>query len=703
MDASVRVELAEVKRKSWRLTLLLAWRTGLAFAALLDFLATVLPPLLRSRVGPEDGVLIEELWEEYEIFDHPIPDFPFGVVLKFLNRECGKIGFVFSILWFVEAFLDASRSREKTLLERDRKRLLSKAQAENDEDDYGQIAVIDDLGYLDDNYDSWFAFYIELFWQLMLLPTGFYQLVSQGLYKIALWDGEDDGMIERMLRDTYDIQELTGSFHIDRHKNMALGFTFLKTILDAILDFAHQQGILVKQMLVKEIVHLVRHTLTNAILHPRQFAKRIQNGLTALRWFKYIQPIFGASNKLKGNLQDLIKKHRQRQEYLLLQKTRRRLFHELTTKEQREIAARKIQSLFRSHQVRKRIRAMKILSAEKETLAAIRMQAVFRAKLEQARARIKMKRVELERLKAKAELDLWKKAEKKQTRMTPEERVRLYQLEEELHKESVKVLHRRMLLKPNTRFAVAWKLIFVFCVIFEITGLVVNPLLKKYKDERTHKSVTVDSAVKKLLLPVPTTELDECTCDQTKRNGWKANLFGRKEKKKKIAKLCEPFPWYCKPPHSSLRAFYIRFMNFLIDEFLLLVGVVVFLDVPISFFTGEFDEMGTLGPKPFFQRWILPGLVLQLLVNPKMASTSKLLRDLFHFIFDVGPVRFWRWAIAVFYPLFIVVFEILERIWIRLVADQNHKTVFTEARATVMTRDRELAQSVAFLTKTKLE
>ena len=56
-----------------------------------------------------------------------------------------------------------------------------------------------------------------------------------------------------------------------------------------------------------------------------------------------------------------------------------------------------------------------------------------------------------------------------------------------------------------------------------------------------------------------------------------------------------------------------------------------------------------------------------------------------------------------FYPLFIVIFELVERLWIHVVEDQNHKTVFAEAKTAVMTRDKELVDTVAALSKMKTE
>ena len=81
-----------------------------------------------------------------------------------------------------------------------------------------------------------------------------------------------------------------------------------------------------------------------------------------------------------------------------------------------------------------------------------------------------------------------------------------------------------------------------------------------------------------------------------------------------------------------------------------------------------------------------------------MASTSQLLKDTIRFIFEVGPVRFWRWTVALFYPLFLAAFTTAERLWVATVQDQNHKTLLSQARSRVlMTKDKDLMQSLSKL------
>ena len=101
-------------------------------------------------------------------------------------------------------------------------------------------------------------------------------------------------------------------------------------------------------------------------------------------------------------------------------------------------------------------------------------------------------------------------------------------------------------------------------------------------------------------------------------------------------------------------------MDFLVKEFMTVVSIVCFLDVFVTFFTGEIDPTSReLVPKPFFRRWILPGLLMQLLVNPAIGSLSKGVFAVLKVIFDIGPVRVLRWCIAVVFPILYLIWKVV--------------------------------------------
>ena len=66
------------------------------------------------------------------------------------------------------------------------------------------------------------------------------------------------------------------------------------------------------------------------------------------------------------------------------------------------------------------------------------------------------------------------------------------------------------------------------------------------------------------------------------------------------------------------------------------------------------------------------GLLLQLLVNPQLESASKLTYKFLKSAFNIGPIRVWRWCRALFYPLAVGAFVIVEtNIWMPLVSFTN--------------------------------
>lgn len=105
------------------------------------------------------------------------------------------------------------------------------------------------------------------------------------------------------------------------------------------------------------------------------------------------------------------------------------------------------------------------------------------------------------------------------------------------------------------------------------------------------------------------------------------------------------------------------------------------MDVPITFFTGEIhEETGTLIPKPMFQRWILPGLLLQLLINPVMTDVFTFVKDALVIFHKIDPGRVMRWIGAIFPLTYAVSCEIFD--WItctlkKIVKELNQITVKT--------------------------
>lgn len=73
-----------------------------------------------------------------------------------------------------------------------------------------------------------------------------------------------------------------------------------------------------------------------------------------------------------------------------------------------------------------------------------------------------------------------------------------------------------------------------------------------------------------------------------------------------------------------------------------IVNTIFFLDVFLTFFTGELTSSGTLVPKPFFTRYIFPGVGLQLVVNPTMIQMRRLAQQIIESVIYVGPSLFFH-------------------------------------------------------------
>lgn len=159
----------------------------------------------------------------------------------------------------------------------------------------------------------------------------------------------------------------------------------------------------------------------------------------------------------------------------------------------------------------------------------------------------------------------------------------------------------RLLLRPNTTFSIAWKRTTITCVVIEVSYLFLSPLLSPKS-----RKLALDEVVTLLLTPA-------------------AERFA---------------------PLSRLQVSTVV-VELISHRIANLVSMVSFLDVFITFFTGELDERtGLLVPKPFFNRWIFPGVVLQLIVNPTMKDMSAMVRKIITFCHAVGPMRVFHVLLA---------------------------------------------------------
>jgi hypothetical protein len=341
-----------------------------------------------------------------------------------------------------------------------------------------------------------------------------------------------------------------------------------------------------------------------------------------------------------------------------------------------------IQSIFRARQARKMVHALRLIKMDREYIATLKIQYFLRKKLRQKREYLQMKREELIRLQSIKEKEL-----------SDKQKLRMYELQD--------VLNRKLLLRPNTSFAVYWKIFFAICLIWELANAAAKPWLFDVtkKESRTNNSdmpATLVELMAERLVPTRVTELSECQEFKNAQKSLTLRWFRKSNNSLQGGLAIDNRPWYCSDPYATIQEsfrdvvalalvpvhvsefsecklpkeakrlqqsvhstpWYCEYKSshaayrFIVDVFwkyfAVGVGIAYFLDVFITLFTGEFHpESGVLMPKPFIQRWVLPGLGLKLLVNPYMNAVSEWTFEVGVHLLDYGPIRVWRWIATV--------------------------------------------------------
>jgi hypothetical protein len=537
-------------------------------------------------------------------------------LVHLLQKNRLNMQILFAVMWFADAFVEAHRRRVQASRELDRERLLH----EN--------------GHCDQNenwwHGSWGVYYRTIVIQLLLLPVGFFVFCFSAFCRLQDPDRAQDDHVLHIVHHTNDNAVPDEYETFTANASLSLGFAILKHLA---ITFSRRTASNVRQLGMyhaKAVAHACRRWLTaHAIRHPFKLRRNVLRMLSVARWLKYLAPLFGALSKLSKNIGDLSIKLKLKRAAAKALAIRKQLWDDLPPDELREYCALLIQKTFRAHQVRKYLNAVNLIRGQKEQIAAIKLQNVFRGMAYRARQRLKRKEQELKRLQAEEQKV---RATNGKKEMKTSDRRRMYRLQSEVQAETGRLLNKTLLLRPNTSFAVAWKIIFVVAIVFEISQLALQPWLLKYTNANRGQPLDIESIMDHNFIPTPVSQLAACAIhseDGPRILRVMRRVF-RKLKLLKPAKA-KPLPWYCHATFATAQAVYIKTFEFMIHEFLVLMGVICFLDVFVTFFTGEIDvETGILAPQPFFARWFVPGLVLQLAVNPKVETASRVVTKVRH-------------------------------------------------------------------------
>lgn len=694
----------------------LLWVVLLGCAGLMDLAACVLPRFVLSDPLPDQSdfsntVKKIETGNEWH--------FPEAIVdsAQFLNRYSLVISLVFSFLWFMNAFSEASRERKKALLQAERKHLFSPEQSKLQE--------------------IWkapnFVYFRGIAKQLLLLPLGFYSLsyflvqyTLQEWYSGSEWDGNklwNVTLTAIIAPDTFPIDIGSDEFYNNNNNNLHSATSKKSLIFVCIYHSLRMLSEVTKQTIQKRVQQwisilkpkIIMSIVGRAMRRPLAFRRNVSYCLTLVRWIKYLSPLIGAINKFKVNIQDMLKKRRQRLEAEKQKRIRQMLWGKQPPRIQRQEAAIRIQSAYRAYRSRKATHALMLFRCERKYFATVKIQRAFRKALDRARERLREKKEQLERLR--------QLRQEGTQQLSDEANRQFFKLQDEFGQKASDLVNRKLLMRPNTRFSVLWRLAFACCILLDVARLMAQPWMDSYKSRRNGVPITMSEFIALSVVPTKVSQREECGyIPKSKGSPLKrALLYVKNRIKNRIAQKDKP--WYCLRPISTiqeafsditalllvphpvsewpecqvsnrwhlpwhkaeqkswfcngafqvLHAFYRQVVDFWQEEFLFIVSCLAFLDVFINFFTGELDEVtGELRPKPFVARWISPGLLVQLLVNPAVATFASIVGMIQNEIVNLGPIRVLRWCSAVIIPAVCYIWiECLKYIWIPLVRYEN--------------------------------
>lgn len=578
-------------------------------------------------------------------------------LVHWLCEHSTTLGIMFSLLWFLDAFIAAHRTCMEVARQYDRKCILD-----------------NDTSY--DDMKEWWKGYQGVYFrsiaqQILLLPVGFF--VSS--HKTILWLFDPitarDSSVTIMHHTSGNMLDESEVF--SSTSSISLGFAIAKHIA---ISVARRTNNLVQLQAMEKSRKLAYTLALRGLRHPFRFNQRIRFFFSIVRWIQYLGPLFGTANKLKGNLDNLLSKIKQRRLAAVAAKVRQQRCSSLSGNQLRVHYAILIQKSFRAYATRRRLYFLKALRGERELIAALKLQGAFRGALLRARANLYGKLQTLQALKMK-ELESIKNDNPIQ--MSASERRRMYLLQDELELKAKVLINQKLLLRPDTTFAVLWKIMFVVAVVFEISTLTFQPLIARHKDPITGKQLDMEAIMDKTFIPVPVRQRMECVGKSPISLNLSRPLHSLRQLKEALLQKWKPKklrPWYCEGSYPRFQAVYIYLADLAIHRFLVLMSIVMFVDVYVEFFTGKYDrDTGHLLPPPFFERYIFPGLLLQLMVNPEMDTVAFLLSKAAIGLVHHDPVRILRWILALFYPLLIVLKDFIQELWVLYVKDQNQNSL----------------------------
>jgi hypothetical protein len=284
----------------------------------------------------------------------------------------------------------------------------------------------------------------------------------------------------------------------------------------------------------------------------------------------------------------------------------------MSEEKRKEAAILRIQTNFRAKRDRKKMRYIIHMQEMKEMSAAKKIQARLRARAAHAKSSVQRSKTLSNQINARNGVS------------TKETCIK----DDVLRSESIKGTQGKkgLLLRPNTTFAVVWKTFAITCVGLEVFTFLLSPYIIGHlsKLPLDHLLVTIFESGTLSCKESVTTSTGLVEYIRNASDIFTNNRLGSTNGVRISA--CNQF--------SSDS---VRFISRILVSSMEIISLA---DVFVTFFTGELAEKsGLLVPKPYVQRWIFPGLIFQLIVNPAMRDILHIVKTILQFAKDVGPTR----------------------------------------------------------------
>eukprot|EP00555_Chaetoceros_dichaeta_P013314 CAMPEP_0198273596 /NCGR_PEP_ID=MMETSP1447-20131203/57363_1 /TAXON_ID=420782 /ORGANISM="Chaetoceros dichaeta, Strain CCMP1751" /LENGTH=582 /DNA_ID=CAMNT_0043967347 /DNA_START=1 /DNA_END=1746 /DNA_ORIENTATION=- len=454
------------------------WVKLFGAAAALDILTTILPHIFRVKEAREMALAIEEaeskrklptfltFWKKHpsSILDLTAEQCVDGFKcmyersIHWMEDHRIRIGWIFCVCWTI----DSAHKAYLAWISASEPKKTSSPEAKSRDNTKLKEACSSLMA------PSNLAFTKTLLFRLSLLPIGFFMLRLVDHLSILKLN-------ERSSMDQSQADPLTGTssaHHIgdfsssETERYCVLVVILLQFKALSLLFLKHQIASL-KKMFAKKIAPRI---FRFAVLKPRLFKNRIASLLVLLRWVKYLIPLIQKSEKIIKTFIKIIKIRKQRYQAAKAHKLRRKLFCNYSPEKKAEVAAIRLQRRFRLKKAMKESELKRILLKKRERKMVAAIHSVLLARAVKAKVEVQRKKNEL--------LDLTEKSSS-----GDRDRLRLEELQLELGNISKEKQLQNMLLRPDSKFLIGWKVMFMICIAIEMAHKAFPPKLAENMDE----------------------------------------------------------------------------------------------------------------------------------------------------------------------------------------------------------------------------